>query len=223
MLMEATKCCVECNADFPLSGFYANAAGKCGRHALCKKCMNAKKYRSMARFSAMGDVRVPAAKICPMCKTERLPGEFSRHAHAGDGLRTYCRECDKIVRRSGKYGLSRDRVGEMLRQTRCESCNVHLPADQEKHIDHRHSDGAVRGVLCSRCNTTLGMCGDNTEILMRLCAYLCRTQAVDYRTQPYLEQIGSSMPISCAEPFSPEGTANTCQTNTPNHPISPHP
>lgn len=187
MLMEAKKRCTGCGGDFPLSGFYANAAGRCGRHALCKACMDAKKQQSLAKFRSMGDVRLPDAKVCSMCRQSMPPEAFSRHATSGDGLRTYCRECDRIVRRSGKYGLTRERVAEMLLRTQCEACGNRLPKDSDKHIDHRHSDGAVRGVLCERCNTTLGKCDENPDVLQGICDYLARTVSVDYRKQPYLE------------------------------------
>ena len=183
--MEAIKRCTGCGADKSLSGFYANANGRCGRHALCKACMNAKKRRSMSKYRDMGDSKLPHAKRCPMCGLSKPPSGFSRYPSSSDGLRTYCKECDRIVRRSDKYGLSRDRVSEMLQQSHCEACRQPFASDAEKHIDHRHSDGAVRGVLCERCNTTLGKCDESPRILMALCGYLGRTVSVDYRTQPY--------------------------------------
>lgn len=187
MLMEAIKRCTSCGADKRLSGFYANANGRCGRHALCKACMDVRKRSSADRYRAMGDDRLPQSKRCPMCQLEKPPGDFSRYPTSSDGLRTYCKECDRVVRRSDKYELERARVAEMLLQTQCEACGKVFADDAEKHIDHRHSDGAVRGVLCGRCNTTLGKCEENPMILMALCSYLSRTVDVDYRKQPYAD------------------------------------
>lgn len=216
MLMEATKRCSSCGCDRRLSGFYANAKGRLGRHSLCKQCMDALRAAGHAASQAAGQSRIPAIKTCSMCRQSLSSVKFSKHKLSGDGLRTYCRECDRVVRRSGKYGLSRGRVSEMLTQDACEACGVHLARDADKHIDHRHSDGAVRGVLCSRCNTAIGQCEESEEILLKLCHYLRRTQSTDYRIQPYLEQNACSPANSHAEPFTPEGTADTCQTNTTN-------
>ena len=223
VLMEATKRCRSCGCDRKLHEFYANAKGRSGRHSLCKQCMNAMRAASHAAAVAAGDARVPATKPCSMCRQTLPAGDFSRSKLSGDGLRTYCRNCDRIVRRSGKYGLSRERVAEMLTQSSCEACGDGLTEDADKHIDHRHFDGAVRGILCSRCNTTIGQCKESEAILLRLCDYLRRTQFTDYRTQPYLEQKADSPATSHAEPFPPKGTASKCQTNTTNHPISPQP
>lgn len=40
------------------------------------------------------------------------------------------------------------------------------------HIDHCHQTGEVRGLLCHRCNVTLGSMGDTIEGVMRFVVYL---------------------------------------------------
>jgi hypothetical protein len=39
-------------------------------------------------------------------------------------------------------------------------------------VDHDHTNGKIRGLLCKRCNTLLGLCGDSVEILMSMISYL---------------------------------------------------
>jgi hypothetical protein len=39
-------------------------------------------------------------------------------------------------------------------------------------VDHNHSTGAVRGLLCANCNMALGYACDNPEILIKAIAYL---------------------------------------------------
>ena len=39
-------------------------------------------------------------------------------------------------------------------------------------VDHNHNTGIVRGLLCSKCNTLLGMAKDNISILENAIIYL---------------------------------------------------
>jgi hypothetical protein len=41
-----------------------------------------------------------------------------------------------------------------------------------KAVDHCHTTGKVRGFICRRCNTALGMLEDSIESAQRLTAYL---------------------------------------------------
>jgi hypothetical protein len=212
MLVEIQKQCVTCDRTLPLSEFFANARGRYGRHSLCKPCMNTHSKAKIASYRARGASRVPASKLCGMCQQTWPASGFGHSASTSDGLRTYCKQCDRVVRRSNKYGLSRDRVLEMLKQSNCEACGAHLPTTSDRHVDHRHSDGAVRGVLCEPCNTTLGKCRENPAILMGMCDYLWRTKDVDYRFQPYVEQILCSQDISPSGAPTPEEPGQICQT-----------
>jgi hypothetical protein len=40
------------------------------------------------------------------------------------------------------------------------------------YVDHNHSTGKVRGLLCSNCNRMLGLVGDNISTLQSAVLYL---------------------------------------------------
>jgi len=39
-------------------------------------------------------------------------------------------------------------------------------------VDHNHTTGAVRGLLCHRCNTSLGLLNDDVNVLLSAIKYL---------------------------------------------------
>ena len=55
----------------------------------------------------------------------------------------------------------------------CKICKKHL-SDCKKalSVDHNHSTGEVRGLLCQHCNTVLGMALDDIKILQKAIEYL---------------------------------------------------
>jgi hypothetical protein len=56
----------------------------------------------------------------------------------------------------------------------CAICSCDNPGKGIKnwHIDHDHVTGAVRGLLCSRCNLMLGKANDNPYLLDAAADYL---------------------------------------------------
>ena len=40
------------------------------------------------------------------------------------------------------------------------------------HLDHDHSTGKVRGILCQNCNVAIGLLRDNPDLLRAAAEYL---------------------------------------------------
>ena len=74
-----------------------------------------------------------------------------------------------------QYGLTLDDYDEMLEEqgNSCAICDVHISAlPTNLHVDHCHTTGKVRGLLCNKCNAGLGMYNDNPELLYTAIKYL---------------------------------------------------
>ena len=55
----------------------------------------------------------------------------------------------------------------------CKICNTHKDELKQKlYIDHCHKTLEVRGLLCHHCNSMLGFCKDDTELLDKAKQYL---------------------------------------------------
>ena len=48
-------------------------------------------------------------------------------------------------------------------------------------VDHCHRTGVVRGFLCNKCNTILGLAGDSPNMLLKLANYLKPNPAGDLK------------------------------------------
>jgi hypothetical protein len=74
-----------------------------------------------------------------------------------------------------KYGITLDEYHAMLeaQDNCCALCGVHKDTQRRwLNVDHCHTTGAVRGLLCDDCNVALGKFKDNTDVLLRAVAYL---------------------------------------------------
>jgi hypothetical protein len=69
-----------------------------------------------------------------------------------------------------KYGMTLEEYDLLLAQQggRCALC----PRETNLHIDHDHTTGRVRGILCIKCNHALGVLGDDLPGLDRATSYL---------------------------------------------------
>ena len=103
-------------------------------------------------------------RACSRCD---LPTPLDRFT----GGRSYCDVCLADADRKRRYGLSRERYEELLEQTGG-VCQICLGEGLSVHVDHDHSSGLVRGLLCPRCNLGLGHFNDSKTTLARAITYL---------------------------------------------------
>lgn len=74
------------------------------------------------------------------------------------------------------YGISIDDFEQMAVQQKglCAICDDKLDMGFNTAVDHDHATGAVRGLLCSRCNRSLGGFRDQIDLLTKAAEYLRR-------------------------------------------------
>ncbi|MGH3382194.1 MAG: endonuclease VII domain-containing protein [Actinoallomurus sp.] len=126
-------------------------------------------------------------KCCPQCEEVQPISAFGRNRANTDGMASYCRPCHNRVMADNKaknhgstrsyflklrYGLSEEDVAETVQRQarRCLIC-LHI---RPLHVDHDHSTGEVRGLLCFRCNGALGQFKDDPTTMRRAVDYLER-------------------------------------------------
>lgn len=70
------------------------------------------------------------------------------------------------------YGMTVEQHAALMAQqhNRCACCGDGLLS--KHHIDHDHTTGKVRGILCPHCNVGLGSFHDSQDRLQKAIAYL---------------------------------------------------
>ena len=80
------------------------------------------------------------------------------------------KESVKLFQVKYNYNLTKEEYEALPKS--CEVCG----STDNLCIDHNHETGLVRGVLCSRCNSALGLLRENSSIILRLASYITEKQ-----------------------------------------------
>ena len=123
-----------------------------------------------------------AKKVCVDCQVEKILEEFPVRSdgHTG-GFRSWCRSCNSDRRRFNRYGMSAEqyKIQLQLQNGVCAICKqpetaTHSSTKQitQLVVDHEHTSGKIRKLLCSACNVGLGNFKDNPELLRKAALYL---------------------------------------------------
>lgn len=75
------------------------------------------------------------------------------------------------------YGITLEEYEKMLvyQDGVCAICGGPPCGSQRLFVDHDHETGVVRGLLCGRCNSMLGLADDSPHRLAEAMAYLTKT------------------------------------------------
>lgn len=79
-------------------------------------------------------------------------------------------------RRMRRYGVNAEWYAQQLsiQHNLCDICKDPLVPGRSTHIDHNHSTGLVRGLLCHHCNILIGNAKEDINRLMQAITYLER-------------------------------------------------
>lgn len=136
-------------------------------------------------------------KICggkTGCGKMRSLSSFYFRRGGYDGVCYYCRKKKQKIRQETDkfkqwninrtlfktYGITIDQYYELekLQNGLCKICK--LPNTCKKtnrlYVDHCHDTGAIRGLLCMKCNTGLGYFDDNPDKLQAAITYLIESK-----------------------------------------------
>lgn len=135
------------------------------------------------------------SKECSGCREEKPLSEFSSHPSGKGKARSKCKQCTakrtalwRDKNREGlkekarnqhmlrTYGLSLEEYNTLLKAQdhKCYICRVDaVDCFHEKlYVDHCHTTGEVRALLCHNCNAGIGHFKENKMLLQNAIFYL---------------------------------------------------
>mgnify|MGYP000917389787 FL=1 len=165
------------------------AWGLCGLHYGRSKRTGSVEasIRAQARAEQMA---ADGTRQCFKCG-QRKPwtvDHFPRDHQRGGKLKGTCRDClrraVKFSTLSRSYGLSGEDFERMLAAQggRCRLCGARLDGARGAfvpHVDHCHTSGRVRGLLCHHCNVLLGHAKESPTLLRAAANYVEDNRAIE--------------------------------------------
>jgi hypothetical protein len=152
------------------------------RVKLCSGCGETKLVNEFAKNCSKAD---GLQTVCKLCK-KRYDNEWYKNNHSAavqtrmawkEKNRERERELSRRSYRKVKYGLTDEDYQRLLNTHKCcVICEREFDNELRPVIDHDHTSGKVRSLLCNSCNTLLGHARENEGVLLSAIEYLRKHQ-----------------------------------------------
>lgn len=178
--------CVTCGKKFTVQHQTVAAGG--GKYC-CRRCSpEVRKSDVSRRKSSLGATHDLVKRKCPTCGEEFITKV--KNINRGGGV--FCSlKCNTNVVRSTEedkkqkrrnysliksYGITTEDYEQMLYDQGggCAICGSTIGNGRHKNlfVDHDHGTGIVRGLLCGRCNSAIGLLSEDLSLLVKIRKYL---------------------------------------------------
>ena len=116
------------------------------------------------------DVEYQGLKRCDTCKEHQPYTEFYNNRYKHDGYASTCKTCSK-----GNSDRKRLHYTRLLAEQKgvCKICGITAEENgKDFAVDHCHTTGKVRGLLCNNCNSGVGYFLDSIDTMNKAIEYL---------------------------------------------------
>lgn len=180
------KLCNRCAQVLPLDHFGLDNSKKGLRRNTCRACCAIRGRTNRRALVDIWDTQVgraePSTKTCSRCQEVLNATEefFCKKRYSRDGLSTSCKGCDKQLRDTParqeyilqyRYGITLAEYNRLL-SVQGGVCAICQRDNLPLAVDHNHTTGKVRGLLCANCNRAIGLLDESSTRLAAACSYL---------------------------------------------------
>lgn len=151
------KRCLKCGKLKSINQFYERPRKKFGSEANCKDCCRRKKAEN---YQKNPEIMKKRQKEYTKAKPITVRANYLKN----------------------KFGITIEEYEKMLKKQNgaCAICKkpettICKGTLRRLSVDHCHKTGRIRGLLCNRCNTSLGRINEDIDILKASIVYLMRT------------------------------------------------
>jgi hypothetical protein len=130
------------------------------------KSLAAKRGCTVLEFRAR---TLAGERCCYACAEWKPLTDFAVDRSRADGRAHRCKPCNSRASTRCRYGLTE---GDFAKLEAVGACPICERRGVPMEVDHHHETGAVRAILCSRCNSALGMFCEDPALMRRAIAYL---------------------------------------------------
>lgn len=171
---EAFKTCTQCQETKSLTAFAQRAGKRQGTYySYCRDCNN----ENLRVWAKNNPDKVRAKEERRRERLKQSPLRRKGYVYRQE----YRHENYKTVGKFRPYGITREEFLLMMERQMgvCAICKRPETVRDQKGrirdlaIDHNHKTGKVRGLLCFRCNTTLGLI-ESSDFISEAMNYLSR-------------------------------------------------
>lgn len=185
-----TRLCKTCGVEKPLEAFTKHKHSVGGHLRRCKECVNRQRresFRANPERRQRNNERVNAFQAQPEQRAKqnvrqrayRLDPEYRalEAKRARETRKANPERVAEINRRSmykRKYGITVEDYDHMVEAqgNKCAICRRTQPKGKRFHVDHIHGTNVIRGLLCTHCNTGIGLLADDPKVLRTAADYV---------------------------------------------------
>lgn len=173
-VVTQTKICSKCNNEKTLDNYF-KGKGKFNVRSVCKICVkefylpDIEKRREAVRNWGLKNKDYIAKRNRERHQRMKSNPEYVERRRVNK------KKWSRTARLKKQYGLTLEQYENMvlLQNNRCAICNkLGSQFNFKLVIDHCHSTGKVRELLCNRCNTGIGQFYENIEAISKAVVYL---------------------------------------------------